>query len=93
MFSHTADINIRKMQTILQNAINYLQIGCTLIIQYLPPHFQTSLSVRSILDETEKSIFLQNNFCFSCVYAFFVVPLQSHSVKGSRWDSCTDPLL
>ena len=43
-----------------------------------------------------KMIFLHKSKLFdqiSCVCAFFVVPLQCIQCKGSRWDSCTVPLL
>ena len=35
----------------------------------------------------------QNNLHISCVFEKITLPLHPHSVKGSRWESYTDPLL
>ena len=66
-------------------------------IKYVPTTHYSNTSV--IIDRPItywKILILEipkKNCLFSCVYAFFVVPLCRIQCKGSRWDSCTVPLL
>jgi hypothetical protein len=47
-----------------------------LSIRHFAPHPQASLSEGQTADAMEKSIFFAKIYRFTCIFAFFVVPLQ-----------------
>ena len=51
------------------------------------------LSLRVLVSTCNSSKKQQNNLHISCVFEKITLPLHPHSVKGSRWESYTDPLL